>query len=453
MTTIRFPADFLWGAATSAYQIEGAHDADGKGPSNWDIFSRKSNKISDNTNGEVTCDHYHRYKEDVKLMSAIGLDAYRFSVSWPRVLPSGTGAVNQPGLDFYDQLVDELMAAKIVPFVTLYHWDLPYALERRGGWTDRDISSWFAEYCEVVVDRLGDRVNHWITLNEPLASSAMGYLYGEHAPGRRGKFIQFLKAAHNLNLAHGKALERIRHISEHSIVGISNVTSAIYPAVAGEGERAVDTAHQFVNELFMMPLIKGEYPPFITKLMRWLNKDYSLDDMKTISQPIDFVGVNNYTRRVVKKSLNPLIPFKFVTPEYEGKITTGMGWEVFPKGMYDVLKWIKDTYGDLVVFITENGTSISDEVSEDGKIHDTSRIEFLEEYLFYVKKAIREGVNVRGYFVWSMLDNFEWNHGLSSRFGLVHVNYETLTRTVKDSANWYRDVCKNNGFKMNGVSP
>jgi len=449
---LTFPDGFLFGAATSAYQIEGGHDADGKGPSNWDVFVTQPGRVADGTTGQIACDHYHRYREDVEAMARLSLGAYRFSVAWSRVLPSGDGPINSRGLDFYSRLVDELLERGIAPFVTLYHWDLPHALERRGGWTHWDIAQRFADYARVVARRLADRVRYWTTLNEPLASAAFGYLYGLHAPGQRGNVRRFLKAAHNLNRAHGAACSALRSEGSHLELGAAHVTSAIYPASPWTPRFVVDIAHQFVNELFLKPQLCGHYPPFIQRLMRWLNPDYDASDLAGLAGATDFVGVNNYTRRVVRSALNPVVPFSFVTPEPTRVRTTDMGWEIFPRGMYDVLKWLQDDCGNPVVYVTENGAEFEDEIGPDGAVHDERRIAFLSDYLGQVHRAVSEGAKVRGYFVWSLLDNFEWNHGLAKRFGLIHVDYQSQRRTIKDSGFWYRDVCRRHGLAA-GPSP
>ncbi len=454
MDRVSFPDRFLWGAATSAYQIEGASSADGKGPSIWDTFAQTPGNVADRTTGDIACDHYHRYPEDVELMANLGLGAYRFSVAWSRVLPSGTGAVNTRGLDFYDRLVDQLCAREIEPFATLYHWDLPAALEERGGWVNRESAEWFAEYSAVVVNKLKDRVRFWTTLNEPLATTAMGYLYGQHAPGKKGRLIKFLKASHNLLRAHGLATQRMRALDAELQIGVANVTSAIHPAGPG-CERAVDIGHQFVNELYLMPVMKGQYPPFIARLMRLLNRECRPEDMNDIQQPLDYIGVNNYTRRIVRSSLNPLLPMKFVGPDVPEENRTGMGWEIYPHGIYEILKWLKKSYAGTPIYVTENGGDFADQRVSDGSVADPKRIAFLSRYLKEVRHAIDEGADVRGYFVWSLLDNFEWNHGLAKRFGLVHVDYKTQKRTIKASGHWYRELCHKNAFShvVTGNSP
>ncbi len=453
MNALSFPSDFLFGAATSAYQIEGAHDADGKGPSIWDQFVQQPGRIADGTTGQTACDHYRRYREDVALMAHLNLQAYRFSIAWPRVMPEGEGRINERGLDFYSRLVDELLEQDIIPFATLYHWDLPAALERRGGWTQRDTAARFADFAYQLGRRLADRVTHWITLNEPLASAAMGYLYGLHAPGHDAQLRNFLRASHNLNRAHGAACSALRAVDKDLVIGAAHVTSSIYPASSRTPRFVVDIAHQFVNELFLMPQLRGEYPSFVGRLMRCLNPDFRSSDLAEIGPSLDFVGVNNYTRRVARFSPNPLLPFSFVPPDPATARTTDMGWEIFPRGIYDILKWLQDDFDNPTVYITENGAEFEDEPSKDGSVHDARRIDFLSDYLQQVHRAIAEGADVRGYFVWSLLDNFEWNHGLAKRFGLVHVDYPSQRRTIKDSGLWYREICRHNALPTAANTP
>jgi len=367
------------------------------------------------------------------------------------VLPNGEGRPNARGLDFYSRLVDQLLERNIVPFVTLYHWDLPAALQRRGGWTQRDSAHWFADYAYLVAQRLADRVKHWITLNEPLASSALGYLYGVHAPGHKNRLRDFLRVSHNLNRAHGAAVRALRAVDGELSIGAAHVTSSIYPASRRTPRFVVDIAHQFVNELFLMPQLARRYPAFVQRMMGWLNPDYHPGDLDDLA-PLDFVGVNNYTRRVAKLAPNPVLPFSFVAPDPARVRTTDMGWEIFPRGIYEILKWLQDDCGNPVVYITENGAEFDDQATPGGAIHDERRIDFLSDYLRHVHRAVREGSKVRGYFVWSLLDNFEWNHGLSKRFGLVHVDYQSQRRTIKDSGFWYRDVCRRNGLQTSLVS-
>lgn len=436
---ISFPKGFKWGTATAAYQIEGSWKADGKGPSIWDTFSHIPGKISDATSGDTACDHYRLWKDDTTLMKRLGLGAYRFSIAWTRLFPDGKGPLNRKGLAFYDKLIDELLKKKIDPFVTLYHWDLPHALHLEGGWTNRETADRFADYTEAAVKKFGDRVKNWITLNEPLIAYGAGYYVGEHAPGEKS-MIKALRAAHTLMLAHAKSLERIRAINRKLKVGISHALTPVYPAEPSD-KRAEKMANAFMMQIFMDPIFKGHYPKsieWLIKLMNWGIKD---SDFDLIKQPVDFIGVNNYTRNIVKNTLMPIPGFKSVTPDYDGVKFTEMGWEVFPDGIYNTLMWIKNEYGNPPVYITENGAAYPDKV-EKKKVNDLDRIEFLKQYLAMVNRAISEGADVRGYFVWSLLDNFEWAHGYTKRFGLIYTDYKTQERIIKESGKWYSELCK-----------
>jgi beta-glucosidase len=429
------PAEqFRWGTATSAYQIEGAHDHDGKGLSIWDVFARRRGTVCDGTTGEVACDHYHRYEEDVAIMNGLGTNAYRFSVSWPRVIPEGVGRANSAGLDFYDRLVDLLLANDIEPFVTLFHWDYPYALQQVGGWERRDAASWFAAYAETVAERLGDRVKYWMTLNEPLTFMSAGYLTGHHAPGIRN-FWKAVKAGHHLLLGHGRAVRALRGSVRGARVGIANNLFPIVPHRL-QDRRVAERLDAIANRFFMDPVLKGHYPKVIEKPLSLLNPRAAGPDMDEIGVPIDFLGVNHYARTVIRRSLLPLVGFATVRQAYEGVKITEMDWEVFPQSFYDVLTWIRDEYGNVPVFVTENGAAFDDQ-PQDGRVHDVDRVAFLEAYLAAMERAIRDGADVRGYFVWSFLDNFEWSEGYRKRFGLVYVHYPTQQRIVKDSGRWY----------------
>ncbi len=447
MLSLKFPKDFLWGTATSAYQIEGAFNEDGKGPSIWDNFTRKKGKIKKLENGDIACDHYHKYKEDVTLLKNLNIQSYRFSVAWSRVLPSGKGQVNEKGLDFYDRLTDELLKKNILPFVTLYHWDLPQALDDLGGWYNRHTAEYFAEYTEVVVRKLGDRVKNWITLNEPWIIMAAGHLLGAHPPGKYRPFSSF-KVAHNLLLAHGKSLERIRQISPKSKAGITNALSPVYSFRRDKDTPAVKRANAIMNELWLDPIYKGKYPEEIERFVLSQNKGNILDgDMKLISAKTDFLGLNHYSRMIVKKIPFPIFNFLPVLPKDREAKFTSMGWEIYPEGFYDLLKWVQKEYDNPPIYITENGESLYDRL-EAGKVDDPERIDYLKNYLLSMKRAMSEGVNVKGYFVWSFLDNFEWQEGYEKQFGIVYVDRSdsSLRRIPKESAKWYAKVCKDNGF-------
>ena len=430
-----FPDGFLWGAATSAYQIEGATDEDGRGKSIWDTFSETPGKVHGGDSGAVACDFYHRHPQDVALMGELGLDAFRFSIAWPRVLPSGRGQVNEPGLDFYDRLVDELLGAGIEPFVTLYHWDLPQPLEDEGGWPARATAEAFAEYVEAVARKLGDRVTRWTTHNEPFCSSWLGYALGLHAPGRTD-IPSALAAAHHVLLSHGLAVEVLRREAPGAEVGIVIDSWPIHPATDApadvEAARQVDGVR---NRLFFEPLFRGRYPEDVLERLGAV-PPVREGDLATITAPIDFVGVNNYSRSVVRANPDGGRPLD-VAPA--GRTTT-MGWEIYPDSIYEVLTRIHREYGVQTLYVTENGAAYADVREADGSVDDPDRVAYLEKYLGSVARAIADGVPVKGYFVWSLLDNFEWAYGYSQRFGIVYVDNETLERVPKSSFHWYRKL-------------
>jgi len=445
-----FPKTFTWGVAASSYQIEGAVHEDGKGPSVWDVFCQKAGNIWSSQSGGIACDHYHRYKEDVSLMKQIGLHAYRLSVSWPRVIPEGIGALNPKGLEFYDKLIDELLSAGISPYVTLFHWDYPYELHRRGGWLNRDSSDWFSEYVKVVVNRLSDRVKYWITLNEPQCFIGLGHQFGFHAPGDKLEFAQVLTAAHNALLAHGKAVQAIRTYSKvESQISFAPVGIVNIPAT--ENSEDVEAARQAMfsvtekncwnNTWWADPVFFGRYPEdglalFGTNAPRIEDKD-----MKTICQPLDFFAVNIYfgqPTRASKEGQSEAIQLPV------GYAMTAFRWSVSPEALYWGPRFFWERY-KLPIIITENGMANVDWVSLDGKVHDPQRIDFLHRYLLELQKACRDGVKVGGYFQWSVLDNFEWTEGYKERFGLIYVDYPTQKRILKDSAYWYREVIASRG--------
>ena len=445
MQKLTFPEGFLWGTATSSYQIEGAYNEDGKGLCNWDVFSHIPGKIKDGTNGDIACDHYHRYKEDIRLMKELGYKAYRFSVSWPRVFPEGKGKLNEKGLDFYKRLVDELLKNDIVPFLTIYHWDIPYVLEKKGGWYKRDTAFYLADYAETLINSLKDKVKFWITLNEPIVNYFLAHVLGDHAPGHK-KMIKSLIIPHNLLLSHGLILERARAISSGLKVGITNAFIKAYPATNDEGDiLATEKAKNYMYRLFMDPIYKGKYPENFEKniLFKFKVGKYLEDDLKRISQKTDFLGVNYYTRLLVKKSSNPIVPFMPIRAKYPGIKNTDMGWEVYPEGLYDLLMDIKKDYDSPTIYITENGAAYKDEVVND-EVIDDDRLDYIKKHIAVLKRAIDDGVDLRGYFVWSFMDNFEWTEGLSKRFGLVYIDYPTQKRIVKKSGYWYGEVAKQN---------
>ncbi|MHC4915520.1 MAG: GH1 family beta-glucosidase [Planctomycetota bacterium] len=453
MSEAKFPSDFIWGAAAASYQIEGAHDADGKGPSVWDMFVRKGGTVKNDETGDTACDHYNRYGEDVAIMKEIGLGAYRFSVSWPRVIPEGTGALNEKGLDFYSRLVDELLAAGVQPFCTLFHWDFPYALYRRGSWLNPASPDWFAEYTGVVVDRLGDRVEHWMTLNEPSVFVGLGYESGRHAPGDRLGTAEILRIIHNVQLAHGRSVEVIRERAKKPPqVGFA---PAAGPKIPGsEDSRDVEAARAanfacpefdvWSYSWWLDPVLLGEWPADGVKAFGHLLPAGFEKDAARIRQDLDFFGVNIYHgKRGRTNDAGEWEPVEGKT----GEPLTRFNWKVVPEALYWGPKFFHGRYG-LPVYITENGLSNVDWVAVDGGVHDPQRIDFLTRYLREFRRAGADGVPVRGYFQWSIMDNFEWAEGYRERFGLVHVDYETQKRTLKDSACWYRDVIAANGANL-----
>lgn len=436
-----FPNDFLWGAATAAYQIEGAWDRDGKGRSIWDDFVRRKGTILNGDHGDVACNHYERMDDDVALLRELGLKAYRFSVSWPRVLPDGRGKVNPKGLDFYKRLVDRLCENGITPFLTLFHWDLPSAFP--GAWRNPDVPQAFAEYAHILARELGDRVKHWMTLNEPFIFWLLGYQTGEHAPGEKA-LLPNLWVAHNILLAHGHAVRSLRAANSDFKVGIVNNLSPLYPF--READRAaVPYAEDWCMRLFMDPVFKKRYPKHVMPWVRRLNRRYRDSDMDIIGEPLDFLGLNHYSRTLVRKSWNPVTHFSPVPTRETPLPKTEMGWEICPEGFADLLLWIKREYGNLPIYITENGAACRDMFVND-HVPDQDRIAFLGSYLAAMKRAMEQGVDVRGYFVWSFLDNFEWAFGYSKRFGIVYVDYESQRRIVKDSGRWYSQVCRTNAL-------
>jgi beta-glucosidase len=444
MNDKKFPDSFLWGAATSAHQIEGAFSEDGRSESIWDRFEAAPGRIGDGSDASVACDHHSRWREDVGLMDWLGLDAYRFSIAWPRVIPGGTGAVSEAGLDFYDRLVDGLLEMNIIPFVTLYHWDLPQVIEDRGGWPERDTASAFAEYAGAVSCRLGDRVRNWITHNEPWCIASLGHEAGEHAPGLRDP-AKALRAAHHVLLSHGLAVETIRSNSEGAEAGI---VLNLVPAVPASGSpRDADAAREFdgwLNRWYLDPLFRGSYPADAVEdrarrkhLERAELPFVRAGDLEIISREIDFLGVNYYTRAVIEAGSDGRPAAKRMVPEKE---LTDMGWEVYPDGLYDILTRVEREYSPGKIYITENGAAFADPEEEEGLVRDPRREDFLRRHLAAARRAIGEGVPLAGYFVWSLLDNFEWAHGYTKRFGLFRVDYGTQRRIPKSSAFMYREV-------------
>ncbi|HLH63889.1 MAG TPA: GH1 family beta-glucosidase [Ktedonobacteraceae bacterium] len=460
----QFPENFCWGVATAAYQIEGAAHEEGRGESIWDRFCENSSatppvtdtskapprgKVLNNDSGLVAVDHYHRYLEDVRIMRDLGINAYRFSIAWPRILPTGRGQVNAAGLDFYDRLVDSLLAANIEPFVTLYHWDLPQALQDEvGGWASRETAKAFASYADIVSRRLGDRVHHWITLNEPSVSAFMGYETGEHAPGLRNPRIAW-QSTHNFLLAHGLAVPTLRANGDaQTRVGVTLVIAPVFSATKAEEDRRVA---QFLdgklNRWFLDPLFRGCYPSDVQALLGNMAPKMEDGDSQIIARPIDFLGVNYYFRMIVRH-LPGQQPLSFELVQPQGSEYTAMGWEVYPPGLYAVLTRLHQEYAIPQFYITESGAAFDDTISADGQVHDPQRVEYLQDHFQQARAAIADGVPLAGYFIWTLMDNFEWAFGSARRFGIVYTHYPTLRRIIKDSGYWYRGVIASKGEQL-----
>jgi beta-glucosidase len=446
--TIEFPPGFLWGAATSAYQIEGSPLADGAGPSIWQRFVHTPGLVHDGDTGDLACDHYRRYEDDVALMSRLGLRAYRFSTSWSRVLPNGRGPVNTRGLDFYDRLIDALLRNGIEPALTLFHWDLPAALDDRGGWLNPDISSWFADYAAIMFRKFDDRVNMWVTLNEPWVVSDGGYLHGAIAPGHRNRFEAPI-VTHNLLRAHGAAVQAYRAVGKQRIGLVVNLEPK-YPASESPDDRAATVrADAYMNRQFLDPVFLKRYPDEMRGIFGEAWPDWPADDFELIARPIDFLGVNYYTRNVTRSDATAW-PLRSIPVRQPRATYTETGWEVFAQGLTDVLLRVKERYGNLPLYITENGAAFFDPPTAEGdRIHDPLRVDYLRKHIRAIHAAIQSGVDLRGYFVWSLFDNLEWSSGYSKRFGIVHVDFATQQRTLKDSADTYSRVIATNGRALN----
>ncbi|MGC1356271.1 MAG: GH1 family beta-glucosidase [Xanthobacteraceae bacterium] len=431
------PPGFLWGVSTSSYQIEGAAHEDGRGLSIWDTYSHIPGKIKNNDTGDVACDHYHRYREDVELMQEFGVQAYRFSVAWPRILPEGRGAINKAGLAFYDRLIDAVLAAGIEPWLCLYHWDLPQALGDKGGWTNRDCAQWFADYTDVVAHHYGDRVKRFATVNEPSVFTLFGFALGGQAPGIVDRGM-LLRAIHHVNLGHGAAIDRMRAAVKGASLGAIHNCQPCRPATdTPENRVAAETLDAYWNLAFPDPQLRGVYPPPIDELMTPYLKS---DDLKHINRPVDWFGLNHYSPNyVVASDSTPLGLWFGDAPANVPRST--MGWPVEPAAFGEILTRMHKRYG-LPIYVTENGTAYADKPTADGKVHDEPRISYLKAYTAAMYEAIAAGVDVRGYFVWALLDNFEWSSGYSERFGLVYVDYPTQRRLPKDSFRWFADQAK-----------
>jgi len=435
----QFPKDFLWGAATASYQIEGAWNEDGKGESIWDRFSHTVGKVKGGYTGDVACDSYHRYKEDVALAKQLNLNSYRFSISWPRIQPTGLGKPNHKGLDYYKRLTDALLEAKIRPLATIYHWDLPQALEDAGGWPNRDTASRFAEYAEIVARALGDRVSHWCIFNEPFVFTFLGYAWGTHAPARRD-FLACMRATHVVSLAQGKAFRALKSVNPKLDVGSAFSMSRCQPATPSDADRAAaDRAHALGNVWFLHAALKGEYPKAFVGDNPLELMGVQPGDMEIVRAPLDFIGINYYRRQLV--SAIPVGPGQDATgvknyDAFEGPLTD-FAWEIWPDGFYDMVMRIARDYNNPPIEITENGCSYLDWPDEKGRIPDPRRVEFLRGYLSALGRAMKDGARVRAYHQWSLMDNFEWAEGFTQRFGMVFVDFRNQNRIIKDSGYWF----------------
>lgn len=441
-----FPQNFFWGTATAAYQIEGATREDGRGLSIWDQFAATPGKVHAGDTGDIAINHYHLMADDVALMAKMGLSAYRFSVSWPRILPQGTGQVNSAGLDFYDRLVDTLLAHHITPMITLYHWDLPLALHTQGGWLKRDIAYAFADYAQLVFERLGDRVNHWLTHNEPWCAAFLGYGIGVHAPGIQDKQSAFC-AGHNILLSHGLAVQALRTLARPTTqIGIA---LNLYPVYGiddtPEIKLAADMLHTFKNRWLADPLFKGCYPERLFRDLQVAGPDIQDGDMDLISAPIDMLGINYYSRNLVQIKGDPEQDGIEAVQEINsipGSKYTAMNWEVYPQGLTDILSWVHNEYHPRSIMITENGSAYEDNWNGDGYVSDPERTVYLREHIRAMGDALEQGVPITGYFAWSLMDNFEWAEGYSKRFGVVYVDYPTQRRIIKESGRWYMEFIR-----------
>lgn len=465
---MKFAKDFLFGAASASYQVEGAWNEDGKGVSNWDVFSKIPGKTFEGTNGDVAVDHYHRYKEDIKLMAEMGLESYRFSISWPRIIPNGTGEVNPKGIEFYNNIIDECLKYGIVPFVTLYHWDLPQVLEEKGGWLNKETVEAFVKYAEVCYKAFGDRVKHWITFNETIVFCSLGYLAGAHPPAIVGDVNKYFQATHNVFLAHAESIELYKSLKQYGEIGITHVFS---PAFSVDDKEENVLAAKHANELelnwYYDPILKGEYPKYVVDNLSkngikidWT--DSELEIIRNAADKNDFIGLNYYQpQRVMKNNIdenidrnrenstgapgNPSFDGFYRTVKMDDKKYTKWGWEISPEAFLEGLKMLKGRYGDVKIYITENGLGDEDPIIE-GEIVDIPRIKFIETHLSAVKNAIKEGINIKGYYAWSVIDLLSWLNGYKKQYGFIYVDHnDNLNRKKKASFYWYKNIIKTRG--------
>ncbi|BDU27445.1 GH1 family beta-glucosidase [Flavobacterium sp. GSB-24] len=435
----QFGEDFLWGVSTAAFQIEGAHDSDGKGSSIWDVFTSQKGKIKNGHHALTACDFYNSYQDDINLIKELNIPNFRFSISWPRIMPTGIHPVNQAGIDYYNKIIDSLLASGIEPWITLYHWDLPHALEVKGGWTNRESVSWFSEYVEVCAQYFGDRVKNWMVINEPSVFTGAGYFLGIHAPGKKG-ITNYLKAMHHVTLATAAGAKTLRNRVPDANIGTTFSCTHIEPATESskdiEAAKRVDT---LLNRTFIEPILGLGYPQKDLPVLKKLNNYILEDDLNNLDFDFDFIGLQCYTREVVKSAmLIPYIGAELVSAEKRNVISTEMGWEVYPPALYHILKKFNEYEGIRKIIITENGAAFPDTVTN-GKVFDIKRTHYIQDHLEQILKAKSEGLNVEGYFVWSLTDNFEWAEGYNARFGLIHVDFETQKRTIKNSGLWFKD--------------
>lgn len=435
----QFGEDFLWGVSTAAFQIEGAHDSDGKGSSIWDVFTSQKGKIKNGHHAITACDFYNSYQDDINLIRELNIPNFRFSISWPRIMPTGVHPINQAGIDYYNKIIDSLLASGIEPWITLYHWDLPHELELKGGWTSRESVSWFKEYVEVCVQYFGDRVKNWMVINEPSVFTGAGYFLGIHAPGKKG-ITNYLKAMHHVTLATAAGAKIIRDRIPQANIGTTFSCTHIEPATDSqkdiEAAKRVDT---LLNRTFIEPILGLGYPQQDLPVLKKLNSYILEDDLNNLNFDFDFIGLQCYTREIVKSAmLIPYIGAELVSAEKRNVISTEMGWEVYPPALYHVLKKFNEYEGIRKIIITENGAAFPDTVTN-GKVYDIKRTHYIQDHLEQILKAKNDGLNVEGYFVWSLTDNFEWAEGYNARFGLIHVDFETQKRTIKNSGLWFKD--------------
>ena len=435
----QFGKDFLWGVSTAAFQIEGAHDSDGKGSSIWDVFTSQKGKIKNGHHAITACDFYNNYQNDIGLIKELNIPNFRFSISWPRIMPKGVHPINQAGIDYYNKIIDSLLDSGIEPWITLYHWDLPHDLEVKGGWTNRQSVSWFKDYVEVCVQYFGDRVKNWMVINEPSVFTGAGYFLGIHAPGKKG-ITNYLKAMHHVTLATAAGAKIIRERISNANIGTTFSCTHIEPATESpkdvEAAKRVDT---LLNRTFIEPILGLGYPQKDLPVLKKLNNYILEDDLNNLDFDFDFIGLQCYTREVVKSSmLIPYIGAELVSAEKRNVIATDMGWEVYPPAMYHILKKFNEYDGIRKIIVTENGAAFPDTV-QNGKVHDIKRTHFIQDNLEQILKAKQDGLNVDGYFVWTLTDNFEWAEGYNARFGLIHIDFETQKRTIKNSGLWFKD--------------